>query len=237
VRIERRFTRRGQSPYEGLPFVKRSSEIRNPDGSTVFKLENIDIPEPWSQLAIDILAQKYFRKAEVPQRDEQGNPIVGPDGKPQLGGERDSRQVFERLAGCWTSWGKNFGYFKTRKIPMPSMMSSVTCSRIRWPHPILPSGLTRDFILPMGFQGLRKGIFMSILRPVKLSKPPTRLNIRNRTLVSFSPLRTTWSPRAVSWISGCEKRACSNTDQGPGPTFPSFAAMANRCPAAAARPD
>jgi ribonucleoside-diphosphate reductase alpha chain len=113
VRIERRFTRRGQSPYEGLPFVKRSSEIRNPDGSTVFKLENIDIPEPWSQLAIDILAQKYFRKAGVPQRDEQGNPIVGPDGKPQLGGERDSRQVFERLAGCWTSWGKNFGYFKT----------------------------------------------------------------------------------------------------------------------------
>ncbi|TLY24813.1 MAG: vitamin B12-dependent ribonucleotide reductase [Nitrospirae bacterium] len=113
MRIERRFTRRGQSPYEGLPFVKRSSEIRNPDGSTVFKLENIDIPEPWSQLATDILAQKYFRKAEVPQRDEQGNPIVGPDGKPQLGGERDSRQVFERLAGCWTSWGRNFGYFKT----------------------------------------------------------------------------------------------------------------------------
>jgi len=113
VRIERRFTRRGQSPYENLPFVKRSSEIRNPDGSTVFKLENIDIPEPWSQLAIDILAQKYFRKAGVPQRDEQGNPIVGTDGKPQLGGERDSRQVFERLAGCWTSWGKNFSYFKT----------------------------------------------------------------------------------------------------------------------------
>ena len=113
MRIERRFTHRGQSPYEGLSFVKRSSEIRNPDGSTVFKLEHIDIPEPWSQLAIDILAQKYFRKAGVPQHDEQGNPIVGPDGNPQLGGERDSRQVFERLAGCWTSWGKNFGYFKT----------------------------------------------------------------------------------------------------------------------------
>ena len=113
MRIERRFTHRGQSPYKDLPFVKRSSEIRNPDGSTVFKLENIDIPEPWSQLAIDILAQKYFRKAGVPQYDEQGNPIIGSDGKPQLGGERDSRQVFERLAGCWTSWGKDFSYFKT----------------------------------------------------------------------------------------------------------------------------
>ena len=63
MRIERRFTRSGQSPYEGLQFVKRSSEIRNPDGSTVFKLDQIDIPESWSQLAIDILAQKVFSQS------------------------------------------------------------------------------------------------------------------------------------------------------------------------------
>ena len=113
MRIERRFTRSGQSPYEGLKFVKRSSEIRNPDGSTVFKLDQIDVPESWSQLAIDILAQKYFRKAGVPQHDDAGNPITGQDGKPTLGGERDARQVFERLAGCWTHWGKSYGYFKT----------------------------------------------------------------------------------------------------------------------------
>ncbi|MEK7300096.1 MAG: vitamin B12-dependent ribonucleotide reductase, partial [Nitrospirota bacterium] len=113
MRIERRFTRRGQGPYEGLTFVKRSSEIRNPDGSTVFKLENIDVPEQWSQLAIDILAQKYFRKAGVPQKDLAGNPLMGSDGKPVLGSERDARQVFERLAGCWTHWGKEYGYFKT----------------------------------------------------------------------------------------------------------------------------
>src|SRR5438128_12032430 len=84
VRIERRFTRRGQGPYEGLTFVKRSSEIRNPDGSTVFKLENIDVPEQWSQLAIDILAQKYFRKAGVPQKDTNGQPLLQADGKPVL---------------------------------------------------------------------------------------------------------------------------------------------------------
>ena len=72
MRIDRRFTRRGQGPYDGLTFVKRSSEIRNPDGSTVFKLDNIDVPEQWSQLAIDILAQKYFRKAGVPQKDANG---------------------------------------------------------------------------------------------------------------------------------------------------------------------
>ena len=113
MKIDRRFTQRGHSPYGDLAFVKRSSEIRNPDGSTVFKLADIDVPESWSQLAIDILAQKYFRKAGVPQVHADGSPVVGSDGKPVLGGERDARQVFERLAGCWTHWGKSYNYFKT----------------------------------------------------------------------------------------------------------------------------
>jgi ribonucleoside-diphosphate reductase alpha chain len=91
--------------------MKRSSEIKNPDGSTVFKLEGIDAPEHWTPLAVDILAQKYFRKAGVPQKGPDGKPLSGPDGKPVLGGERDARQVFHRLAGCWTDWGKSYGYF------------------------------------------------------------------------------------------------------------------------------
>jgi len=115
VRIERRFTRMGPGPYEGMKFVKRSSEIRNPDGSTVFKLDDIDVPEHWSQLAIDILAQKYFRKAGIPQLGPDGKPLTGPDSKPVLDGERDARQVFHRLAGCWAYWGKSHGYFNTEE--------------------------------------------------------------------------------------------------------------------------
>ena len=72
MKIERRFTRAEESPYEGIPFSTRSSEIRNPDGSVVFQLNDIQVPDQWSQLAVDILAQKYFRKAGVPQVDADG---------------------------------------------------------------------------------------------------------------------------------------------------------------------
>ena len=68
MRIERRYTKTGQSPYSSLAFRLATSEIRNPDGSVVFKLENIEVPETWSQVASDVLAQKYFRKAGVPAR-------------------------------------------------------------------------------------------------------------------------------------------------------------------------
>jgi ribonucleoside-diphosphate reductase alpha chain len=115
VRIERRFTRKEQGPYGGIQFAKRSSEIRNPDGSVVFKLDNIDVPDQWTQLAIDILAQKYFRKAGIPQVGADGKPLTGPDGKPVMGGERDARQVFHRLAGCWMHWGKTYGYFNAKE--------------------------------------------------------------------------------------------------------------------------
>ncbi len=115
MRIERRFTQKGQGAYQGIDFVKRSSEIRNPDGSVVFKLDDIDVPEQWSQLAVDILAQKYFRKAGVPQIGPDGKRLTTAEGKSLLGGERDARQVFHRLAGCWTHWGKRYGYFTTEE--------------------------------------------------------------------------------------------------------------------------
>jgi ribonucleoside-diphosphate reductase alpha chain len=113
LKFQRCFTREGESPYARLSFVGRTSEIRNPDGSTVFKLENIQVPDSWSPVAVDILAQKYFRKAGVPLVDYHGNPVVDSDGKQKLGGETDARQVFHRLADCWRHWGKKHGYFDT----------------------------------------------------------------------------------------------------------------------------
>lgn len=99
MKINRHFTKKGQDPYAGIEFEPRKSEIRNPDGSTVFIMEDVMVPKQWSQVATDIIAQKYFRKAGVPQ-------ALGEDGS-----ETDSRQVFHRLAGCWTKWGNDFGYF------------------------------------------------------------------------------------------------------------------------------
>src|SRR6266700_2381156 len=111
MRISRRFTAEGQSPYTGIEFSQRDSEIRNPDGTTVFRQEGIAAPAEWSSVAVDILAQKYFRKSGVPQVGPDNRPLLDKEGQPVLGGERDSRQVFHRLAGCWTHWGERHCYF------------------------------------------------------------------------------------------------------------------------------
>lgn len=99
MKIRRLNTTKGESPYEGIEFEVRKSEIRNPDGSAVFSMDGVVVPKHWSQVATDILAQKYFRKAGVPLDDGS------------TGSETDSRQVFHRLAGCWRYWGEQHGYF------------------------------------------------------------------------------------------------------------------------------
>ncbi len=115
MKIERFFTKEGESPYRNIEFVSRTSEIKNPDGSVVFKLDNVKVPRQWSQVAVDILAQKYFRKAGVPQVDGDGKPILDENGEQLYGTETDARQVFHRLAGCWRDWGEKHGYFDSPK--------------------------------------------------------------------------------------------------------------------------
>src|ERR671937_970584 len=68
MRIERRYTKEGQSAYADMEFRMATSEIRNPDGSVVFRAENVEVPSFWSQVASDVIAQKYFRKAGVAAR-------------------------------------------------------------------------------------------------------------------------------------------------------------------------
>jgi ribonucleoside-diphosphate reductase alpha chain len=122
MKIERKFTKAGQDAYAELEFVTTSSEIRNPDGSTVFKLDGVEVPAGWSQVASDVIAQKYFRKAGVPAKlkrvKEKGVPEFlwrsVPDGKDvATGGEISAKQVFDRLAGAWAYWGWKGGYFTT----------------------------------------------------------------------------------------------------------------------------
>ncbi len=113
LKIPRLFTRQGEDVFSTVRYVKRSSIIRNPDGSIVFEQHDIEVPEQWSQVATDILAQKYFRKAGVPQAKPTGEPLL--DGGGKLGGEHSIRQIVHRLAGCWRFWGENHGYFASEE--------------------------------------------------------------------------------------------------------------------------
>ena len=127
MRFERRFTTAGQDPYQSIEFRHATSEIRNPDGTIVFQAENVEVPVQFSQVATDILAQKYFRKAGVPAAstrvEESAVPSwlwrSIPDEKAlaklpeedRFTGETSAKQVFNRLAGTWTYWGWKGGYF------------------------------------------------------------------------------------------------------------------------------
>ncbi|MCR4335758.1 MAG: hypothetical protein NUV57_04450 [archaeon] len=109
--IERVFTKKDESPLELVEYSTRSSVIKNPDGSTVFEMNNLEIPKKWTQIATDIIAQKYFRKAGVPQFDKNNEPILDEDGKQVLGPEKSAKQVVARLAETWRFWGEKYGYF------------------------------------------------------------------------------------------------------------------------------
>ena len=126
MKISRQFTNPEKSPYDEIEFKNVTSQILNPDGSVVFKLEDIQVPSKWSQVASDIIAQKYFRKAGVPSktisREERNIPswlmAKDPDTEAEdlsFGPETSSTQVFDRLAGTWTYWGWKGEYFTTEE--------------------------------------------------------------------------------------------------------------------------
>ncbi|MFN3872938.1 MAG: vitamin B12-dependent ribonucleotide reductase [Ignavibacterium sp.] len=131
MQIKRFFTVEGKDPLSDFTFEKRTSEIRNTDGSIVFKMDDVYVPSQWSQVATDIIAQKYFRKAGVPKLlkkvKEKGVPnwllpstadterLQELPEHDRYTSEKDSRQVFHRLAGTWTYWGWKAKYFDTEE--------------------------------------------------------------------------------------------------------------------------
>ncbi|MBI2662686.1 adenosylcobalamin-dependent ribonucleoside-diphosphate reductase [Candidatus Woesearchaeota archaeon] len=113
--IPRYFTKENISPYDMFTYEKRSSTIKNPDGSTVFNMEDIEVPHFWSQVATDILAQKYLRKAGVPLRNEHGDLLKDESNKIISGRETSIKQVAHRIAGCWRQWGEQYNYFSSEQ--------------------------------------------------------------------------------------------------------------------------
>lgn len=103
LRVERLYSKENVNVYDQFEYDLRSSVIRNPAGDAVFEMHNVEVPKGWSQVATDILAQKYFRKAGVYQKDGS------------MGGETSIKQVVHRLADCWRSWGDRYGYFSSKK--------------------------------------------------------------------------------------------------------------------------
>ena len=124
LKIDRKFTDTGKDPFQKLKWEKRDVEIRNFDGSVAFSMKDVNLPDNYSQVAANVLAQKYLRKAGVPKKlkrvKEAGVPIwlqkSVPDSKSKsLGEERDGKQTFRRLAGTWTYWGWKYDYFASEK--------------------------------------------------------------------------------------------------------------------------
>ncbi len=103
LQFSRQFTKEGVSPFDLFEYDYRTSVIKNPSGEIVFLMENVEVPKQWSQIATDILAQKYFRKAGVPQEDGS------------LGRETSCKQVAHRMAHCWRVWGERYDYFATKE--------------------------------------------------------------------------------------------------------------------------
>src|SRR5246127_3751317 len=189
MRIERRYTRAGESAYADIEFRLTASEIRNPDGSVVFRAENIEVPAFWSQVAADVLAQKYFRKAGVPARlrkveepripswlwrsqaDEEA--LAALPEKERMIGEHSAKQVFERLAGTWTYWGFKGGYFDREEDARAFFDELVYMLATQMAAPNSPQWFNTGLHWAYGIDGPSQGHFYVDFETGKLVKSKT----------------------------------------------------------------
>ena len=176
MKIKRTFTQGKSSPYDGIAFETRASEIKNVDGSMVRRIKKVVVPDFWSQVATDIIAQKYFRKAGIPVclkrkrekdvpdwlqccvKDESALEQIHPD--EHYRGEEDAREVINRMAGCWTYWGWKSGYFDTEADARNyyDEMAFMLVHQIA--APIHPNGSIRVFIGLMVLMDLPRDTIM-----------------------------------------------------------------------------
>ncbi len=189
MRIERRYTKEGQSAYADIAFRLTTSEIRNPDGSVVFHADDVEVPSFWSQVASDVIAQKYFRKAGVPARlkkvEEETVPswlwrsvadqeaLKALPEKERMVGEHSSKQVFERLAGTWTYWGWKGGYFDGEADARAFFDELVYMLAMQMAAPNSPQWFNTGLYWAYGIDGPSQGHFYVDFQSGKLVKSKT----------------------------------------------------------------
>jgi ribonucleoside-diphosphate reductase alpha chain len=96
LRVARRHTKPGLHPYDEIEWELRDAVISNEKGEVNFEQRNVEVPKFWSQLATNVVAQKYFR-------GQLGTP----------GREHSVRQLIDRVAKTAAGWGRTDHYFAT----------------------------------------------------------------------------------------------------------------------------
>src|SRR3989339_1810118 len=186
MKVKRYFTESNKGQTSSVSYEKRISEIKNPDGSTVFKMEDILIPSTWSRVAADVIAQKYFRKAGIPKFTkriaEEGVPewlqASEPDEEKlaklseqeRYVSERDAKQVFQRLAGCWTYWGWKGNYFDTEEDALTFYNEIVHMLENQMAAPNSPQWFNTGLHWAYGITGPSQGPFYVDYKTGKLTK-------------------------------------------------------------------
>ncbi|ATL46940.1 ribonucleoside-diphosphate reductase, adenosylcobalamin-dependent [Chitinophaga caeni] len=156
--FSRHFTKEGVNPYDQFQYQLRSSVIRNPGGDVVFEMNNVEVPAAWSQIATDILAQKYFRKAGVPQ----------PDGS--LGRETSVKQVVHRMANCWKVWGEKYNYFASKNDAQIFYEELVYCMLNQACVPNSPQWFNTGLHESYGIKGKAQGHYFVNPKTEKIEK-------------------------------------------------------------------
>src|SRR5688572_27298523 len=158
LQFTRRFTKDGTNVFDQFEYDYRTSVIRNPSGEVVFEMNNVEVPKQWSQIATDILAQKYFRKAGVPQ----------PDGS--TGRETSVKQVAHRLAHCWRVWGERNNYFASPEDASVFYQELVYCILNQACVPNSPQWFNTGLYESYGIKGKPQGHYYVDGKDNKLKK-------------------------------------------------------------------